>query len=109
MESVGIVLNIYEAKAEEFEQAFRENEYPTWQDFVGRGRFVVATLSRMNISTRPVDGAVQYLLNIILADDHAHHEHDADPRFQAWDAKADAFQIAPPFVFGGEVVISQGP
>jgi hypothetical protein len=109
MESVGIVLNIYKDRADEFEQAFRENEYLTWQDFFARKRFLVATLSRMDISTRTVEGAVQYLLQILLADDQAHHEHDNDPRFQAWNAKADEYQIAAPFVFGGEVVISQGP
>jgi hypothetical protein len=110
MESVGIVLNIYKDKAAEFEQAFRENEYVTWQDYFARGRFVMATLSRIEgISTRTVDGAQQYLLQVLLADDQAHHEHDSDPRFKEWDSKADAYQIAPPFVFGGEVIISQVP
>lgn len=108
METVGIVLNIYQDRAEEFEQAFRENELPTWEDFYGRRRFLAAALSRMNISTRTVEGAVQYLLTIILADG-AHHEHDDDPRFKAWDAKADEYQIAAPFVFGGRVIVNQGP
>ena len=109
MESVGIVLNIYREKAEEFEQAFRENEWPTWQDFHARGRMVLATLNRMDISTRPVDGAVQYLLCVVFADDRGHHEHDEDPRFKAWNEMADAYQIKGPFVFGGKAVVSQGP
>jgi hypothetical protein len=108
MESVGIVLNIHKDKTAEFEQAFREDELPTWQDFYARRRFLVATLSRMDISTRPVEGAVQYLLTIVL-EDGAHHEHDGDPRFKAWDKKADAYQVAQPFVFGGGVVVNQGP
>ena len=109
MESVGIVLNIYSEKADEFEQAFRENELPTWQDFFGRSRMLVATLNRMDISTRKVDGAVQYLLVVVFPDDQGHHEHDNDPRFQAWNEKADVYQIAQPFVFGGEAVVSVGP
>lgn len=109
MESVGIVLNIYKEKADEFEQAFRENELPTWQDFHARGRMVMATLNRMDISTVSVDGAVQYLLCVVFADGRGHHEHDDDPRFKAWNEKADVYQIKEPFVFGGKAVVSQGP
>jgi hypothetical protein len=109
MESIGIVLNIYSDKTAEFEQAFRENELPTWQDFFARGRMLVATLNRMDISTKKVEGAVQYLLLVVMADERGHHEHDNDPRFKAWNEKADVYQIAEPFVFGGETVVNQGP
>ena len=109
MESVGIVLNIYSEKAAEFERAFRENELPTWQDFFARGRMLIATLNRMDISTKSVEGAVQYLLVVVFPDDRGHHEHDEDPRFQAWNEKADVYQIAEPFVFGGKAVANVGP
>ena len=109
IESVGIVLNIYADKADEFEAAFRENELPTWEDFFARRRMLVATLSRADISTRPVEGAVQYLLVVVFADERGHHEHDGDPRFEAWNRKADVYQIAQPYVFGGPAIVSQGP
>jgi hypothetical protein len=51
---------------------------------------------------------VQYLISVAFADGEGHHLHDADPRFQAWNEMADAFQIAPPIVTGGEVIISAG-
>jgi hypothetical protein len=108
MESIGIVLNIDRDKTAEFEQAFRENELPTWQDFHARGRMLVATLNRMDITTKPVQGAVQYLLLVVMADERGHHEHDNDPRFKAWNEKADAYQVAEPLVFGGGTVVSQG-
>ena len=37
-----------------------------------------------------------------------YHIHDADPRFQAWNEIADTFQMAPPIVTGGEVIVSAG-
>jgi hypothetical protein len=45
----------------------------------------------------------------IFATDEGHHEHDNDPRFDAWNRQADAYQVAEPFVFGGETIVSQGP
>jgi hypothetical protein len=67
-----------------------------------------ASLTKMDISTQRVEGAVQYLISVAFADGEGHHIHDADPRFQAWNEIADAFQIAPPIVTGGEVVMSAG-
>lgn len=106
METIGIVLNVRTAQAEEFERGFREAELPTWLDLRGRGLLVMATLSRLDISTKKVDGAVQYLVVAIFSSDEGHHEHDNDPRFAAWNERADAYQIAEPFVFGGETIVN---
>jgi hypothetical protein len=91
-----------------FEEGFRQNELPIWEDFISRGIMLHASLTRMDISTQPVEGAVQYLISVSFADGEGHHLHDADPRFKAWDEMAEAFQIAPPLVSGGEIVISAG-
>jgi hypothetical protein len=37
----------------------------------------------MDISSRPVDRAAQYLIVAVFADDDGHHLHDNDPRFAA--------------------------
>jgi hypothetical protein len=108
MEAVGIVLNIGNEHAEAFEQGFRKHEYPVWEDFVGRGVMLHATLTRMSISTQPRSGVTQYLLSVTFADDRGHHLHDDDPRFQEWNDIADAFQVAPPLVTGGEIILSAG-
>jgi hypothetical protein len=108
MEAVGIVLNIGSDRVEEFEAGFREHELPIWEDFVGRGVMLHASLTKMDISTRPTTGAVQYLISVTFADGEGHHLHDNDPRFQAWNEMADVFQIAPPIVTGGEIIISAG-
>jgi hypothetical protein len=69
----------------------------------------MATLSRLNITTVQVDGAVQYLIVAIFATDEGHHIHDSDPRFEAWNKQADAYQVKEPFVFGGDTIVSAGP
>jgi hypothetical protein len=109
MQTVGIVLNVGEEHAEAFERGFREKELPIWQDLHGRGLLVMATLTRLDISTRKVDGAVQYLVVAIFATDEGHHVHDSDPRFEAWNRQADTYQIVEPYVFGGDTIVNAGP
>jgi len=107
MQTVGIVLNVRKADAAAFESGFREMEQPIWQDLRNRGLLRIATLTKLDISTRKVDGAIQYLVTCIFDDDQGHHAHDNDPRFEAWNKRADAFQIAEPFVFGGETIVAE--
>jgi hypothetical protein len=109
MQTVGIVLNVGKERADEFEQGFREMEAPIWADLRSRGLLTMATLTRLDITTRPVEGAVQFLVVAICSSDEGHHEHVNDPRFAAWNKRADTFQIAEPFVFGGDTIVSEGP
>jgi len=109
MQTIGIVLNVDVDQAEEFERGFREMEAPIWEDLHGRGVLTMATLTRLDISTKKVDGAVQYLVVAIFATDEGHHLHDNDPRFEAWNKRADAYQIAEPHVYGGDTIVNVGP
>ena len=109
MQTVGIVLNVGRDQADAFERGFRVMEEPIWDDLHARGELVMATLSRLDISTIGRDGAVQYLVVAIFATDRGHHLHDSDPRFEAWNTRADAYQVAEPFVFGGETIVHAGP
>jgi quinol monooxygenase YgiN len=109
MQTIGIVLNVGNDLVAAFERGFREMEAPIWADLHARGVLTMATLTRLDISTKPVDDAAQYLVVAIFASDEGHHEHDNDPRFEAWNKRADAYQVAEPFVFGGETIVSQGP
>ena len=109
MQTIGIVLNVGKDKTEEFEAGFREMEAPVWADLRSRGLLTMATLTRLDSTTKKVDGAAQYLVVAIFADDRGHHEHDNDPRFEAWNTRADAYQIAEPFVFGGDTIVNEGP
>jgi quinol monooxygenase YgiN len=109
MQTIGIVLNVGSDQVDDFEAGFRAQEAPIWADLHSRGVLTMATLTRLDISTRKVDGAVQYLVVAIFASDEGHHEHDSDPRFEAWNTQADAYQVSDPFVFGGDTIVNVGP
>ncbi|MCA1833840.1 MAG: hypothetical protein ABR548_09585 [Actinomycetota bacterium] len=105
MHTVAIILNIDQTKAAEFEAGFHEHEVPIWKDLHDRGLIVRASLTPLEISTMSPDGVKQYLVNVVLKDGDAHHEHDGDPRFKKWNAIADQFQSHEPYVFGGDALI----
>ena len=109
MQSIAIVLNVAEDQADEFERGFRDKELPIWKDLSDRGLLVMATLSRLDISTVKAEGAVQFLVAVVFATDEGHHVHDSDPRFEAWNREADRYQIADPYVFGGDAILNVGP
>ena len=109
MQTIGIVLNVGIDQVEDFERGFREMEAPIWEDLHGRGVLTMATLTRLDISTKKADGAVQYLVVAIFATDEGHHLHDNDPRFEAWNKRADAYQVAEPHVYGGDTIVKVGP
>jgi len=109
MQTIGIVLNIGEGQTDEFERGFRDMEAPIWTDLRARAVLTMATLTRLDISTRKAQGAVQYLVVAIFGTDEGHHEHDNDPRFEAWNRQADAYQVEEPYVFGGDTIVKVGP
>ena len=108
VETVTVVLNVVEEHVEAFEAGFREHELPVWEDLNGRGLLLAATLNRMEISSRPVSGAVQYLICAIFSTGEGHHAHDAHPGFEAWNRIADGYQTGDSLAFGGETVVKLG-
>ena len=105
METVGVVLSVANEHVEAFESGFREHELPVWRDLEARGLLAQATLNRLDISSRPVDGATQYLIVAIFRTGEGHHAHDDHPGFKAWNAIADTYQIADALAFGGETIV----
>jgi hypothetical protein len=108
METVTVILNVLEDQVEAFEAGFRQHELPVWMDLQERGLLVTATLNRLDISSRPVDRAVQYSVSVIFSSGEGHHVHDSHPGFNAWNEMADAFQTGEPLAFGGETVVQLG-
>jgi len=106
VETVAVVLSVGRDRVEEFEAGFREQEVPVWRDLEERGLLVGATLNRLDISSSPLTGAIQYLVVASFSTDEGHHAHDSHPGFQAWNAIADRFQVGEALAFGGETVIS---
>ena len=108
METVAIVLSVGDDRVEEFERGFREHELPVWEDLRARGLLARATLNRLDISSRPVRGATQYLVAVIFTSDEGHHAHDDHPGFKAWNEIADTYQVSDAMAFGGETVLGLG-
>jgi hypothetical protein len=106
METIGIVLTVATDRVEEFERGFREHELPVWEDLLGRGLLARASLSRLDISSQPASSATQYLVVAVFETGEGHHEHDNHPGFQAWNAIADQYQVAPAMAFGGETILT---
>jgi hypothetical protein len=103
-EHITIVLHIAADKAKEFEALFEREELARWDDYTARRRFLEARLIRCSYSALQDDGIQDYVLQVVTADEKAHHEHDDDPGFQDYNKRADALQPKEPTVmFGGLV------
>ena len=108
METIGVVLNVESGKVDEFLAGFRSHEVPVWRDLADRGSLLRATISRLDISSRPVAGATQFLIVAVCATGEGHHEHDSHPGFEAWNKIADTYQLGDALAFGGETVLALG-
>jgi hypothetical protein len=102
-----IVLHIARDRAAEFEMLFEADELKRWDDFTERGRFVEARLIRCRYSALESEGIQDYVLHVVTADEHAHHEHDEDPGFKAYNQRADELQPAEPTVTFGDLVFER--
>jgi len=102
-----IVLHIAADRASEFESLFERDELKRWDDYTKRGRFVEARLIKCDYSALQSEGIQDYVLQVVTADENAHHEHDADPGFEAYNKKADEFQPEEPTVTFGQLVFER--
>ena len=110
MQTIGIVLNVGADQAEEFENGLpraggADLGRPPRPRAAGHGH---ADEARHHDRRRRRRGAVPRRV-AIFATDEGHHAHDDDPRFEAWNKRADTFQIAAPYVFGGDTIVNVGP
>jgi hypothetical protein len=108
METIAVVLSVKPDQVEAFEAGFREHELPIWRDYEADGVMTRASLTKMDISSAPRGGAVQYLIVVDFATGEGHHRHDGDPRFKAWNEMADAYQVGEGMAFGGETILKLG-
>jgi hypothetical protein len=102
-----IVLHIAADKTKEFEALFERNELARWDDYTARGRFLEARLIRCTYSALQDEGVQDYVLQVITADEKAHHEHDEDPGFKDYNERADVFQPEEPTVTFGDLVFER--
>lgn len=108
METIAVVLSVKPDQVEAFEAGFREHELPIWHDYEVKGVMTRASLTKMDISSIPRGDAVQYLIVVDFATGEGHHQHDDDPRFNAWNRIADAYQVGDGIALGGETILKVG-
>ena len=106
MDTIAVVLSVKPDQVDAFESGFREHELPIWTDFRDRGVLVRASLTKMDISSVKRGDAVQYLIVVVFAGHDGHDLHDNDPRFQAWNKMADAYQVGDGLALGGETMLA---
>src|SRR3989442_14430178 len=106
-ETTAIVLRIAADRTTDFETMFEAEEIPIWDDFTRRGRFLEARLVRASGGSEQRGGVQDYLLHIVAADHEAHEEHDRDPRFRAFLAKAERPPPHPPLVWFGDTLFER--
>ena len=106
-EATGIVLRIAADRTAEFESMFEAEELPIWDDFTARGLFLDARLVKVRGGNEVRDGVQDYLLQILAANSAAHSDHDDDPRFKAFLAKAMQLQPKAPLVWLGDVTFNR--
>jgi len=102
-----IVLHIDADRTKEFEALFERDELKRWDDYTSRGRFVEARLILCRYSALASKGIQDYVLHVVTADEHAHHEHDEDPGFKSYNELADEFQPEEPTVTFGDLVFER--
>ena len=108
METITVVLSVKPDQVDAFEAGFREHEVPIWEDYLARGVMLRASISKLEISSVPRGDAVQYMIVVDFKDGEGHHLHDGDPRFEAWNRMADAYQVGDGMALGGETLIKMG-
>ena len=104
LQTNAIVVSIRSEQVEEFERLFAAEELPVWDEFLGTGTLVSASLTRVQYGTHVAAGVQDYVILAVLHDMAGHTAHDRDARFNAFLAKARALQPSEPFVWGGTTV-----
>ena len=108
-QTIAIILRIDQARAPEFERLFEAENLPNLRKHHAEGGILSASLSRVELGTEAdqakAGGYVNYIAVAKVKDMAAHTAHDADPAFEAFNAKADAFQPTEPSVWGGTTLV----
>jgi hypothetical protein len=102
-----IVIRIRNEQADEFERLFEAEELRVWDDFAERGILLRASLTRVAFGSEESDEYRCYVIVAEFPSMAGHTAHDNDARFNAFLAKARAFQPKGPSVWGGRTLWSR--
>lgn len=102
--TIGIILRFREEQADAFERQFQEHVLPLWQEFKAQGKFIAASLSRVEGGDQQKSGVRDYILHIEVPGMAEHEEFDEHPRFLEFLPQARAMQPEEPLVWFGSTL-----
>lgn len=101
-----LIIRIQSDHVDEFERLFEEEELRLWDEYAQAGKFLSATIARVEYGTDVRDGVQTYLISVEVPSMTEHSEHDNDPRFHAFLDKVRPLQPVEPSVYGGNTLFS---
>lgn len=103
-QTIAIILHFREEEADRFEQLFKAEVYPIWEEFKAQGKFIAASLTPVQGGGEGKEGVRDYILHVEAPDMSAHSEFDSLPRFLKFLEKARPMQPEEPKVWFGDTL-----
>ena len=107
-QTIAVILKFREDKAGEFEEMFRSEILPLWEEFLGAGKFIEATLTPVEGGMRGPQGERHYILHVEVPGMAEHEEFDEHPSFLKFLPRARALQPQEPLVWFGTTLFKVG-
>lgn len=107
-QTIAIILKFRDEQAGQFEEMFRAEVMPLWEEFSAQGKFIDASLSPVEGGGEEREGIRQYILHVEVPGMAEHEEFDEHPRFLEFLPKARALQPAKPLVYFGTTLFKVG-
>jgi len=107
-QTIAIILKFRDEQAGQFEEMFRAEVMPLWEEFSAQGKFIAASLSPVEGGGEEREGIRQYILHVEVPGMAEHEEFDEHPRFLEFLPKARALQPEKPLVYFGTTLFKVG-
>jgi hypothetical protein len=107
-QTVAIILKFREDQTGRFEEMFRAEIMPLWEQFLSEGKFIGASLTPIEGGMRTPTGQRHYILHVEVPGMAEHEEFDEHPKFLDFLPKAKALQPEEPSVWFGTTLFKVG-
>ena len=107
-QTLAIILKFREDHAGQFEEMFRAEILPLWEEFLAHGKFIEASLTPIEGGIPAPDGQRRYILHVEVPGMAEHEEFDEHPRFLEFLPRAKALQPEEPLVWFGTTLLKVG-
>src|SRR5438477_6406242 len=103
-QTIAIILRFRDEEANRFEEIFKAEVYPLWQEFKAQGKFIAASLTPVQDGSEMKEGVHDYILHVEVPGMPQHDEFDSLPRFLTFLEKARPMQPEEPRVWFGDTL-----